>query len=1724
MPEGLDITHKAVFDHSSTPFLVISEEGVISYLNSAAAELFKCTVKGLTGSVSSKVLKSVDGTIQAKKDGERFRAIGITGEDVEFKLSCVCSVLSQKEVGNVLLIEVEKNDTNLSMFESVVVNVRDAVMVTKSHPITAPEGPEIVYVNRAFTTMTGYSVDEVIGKTPRFLQSKNSESPGLEKLRNAIKENIPTDVELINRKKNGEEFWVQISLTPVFNDHGRCTHYIAIERDITERKNREILKKLQEETRELFNKKNSLKNTFEAVLQKIISYGNFPVAEMWLINEESSSIDLLSYGSRNQDLSAARFYEDSNPIMSFRKGEGMPGLVWNTAETQMWKELSRHEQFERKELAQSAGIEAAICIPVFYNKSVVGALFFGLEDSKNHGDYYLPFLEEFGRELGTEIKRKQSEIELSRIFSFSPDIICVAGMDGYFKKVNSAMSRLLGFTQDELLAHPISSFTHPDDRRKTEMEIDAINLNKGAQNFKNRLIAKDGSVVWLSWTTRTFFEEGKVYSVARDITEQKELESLLEQANRLAKIGGWEVDIINEKHYWSEVTREIHEVAPDYMPAMGEAIQFYKEGDSRNRIEEAVQKAIQQGVSFDLEVQIVTARGNEKWVRAIGEPEIVEGKCVRLYGSFQDIDEKKSMELRLRNISDNIPGVLFKYCVDSEGNDRLLYLSKGSSELWGVPAEAAMRDNSKIWDRFNEDDFETVQESIQKSAETLTRWESQWRYYHPDGSVRWQEGYGTPNKLSDGSVEWDSIIFDITEKKELEDLLEHTARLAKVGSWELNLQKSKNEMYWSGMTKEILGVDDSYNPTLTGGFEFYAPGDRRRIEDAVERAISHGESFDLELLISTSKNAEKWIRCIGQAEMVNGKCVRLYGSFQDIDVRKKAELKLQERSRHIDAIARLNSALLNYTEWKTALESNMEVIGEAVQADRVYYFENRFEPETGNGFTSQVFEWCRDGIKSELGNPDLNDVPFDELPDLINPMLEKKASSALISEIEEGGTIRHVMETQNIKSFLVIPVYVQEKFHGFIGFDNCTAEVKWSDEEVRTLTTITSNLAVAIERYEADKNLQEIFTERNRILESISDAFYAVDGNWVISYFNREAENLLHVQSDEAMGANLWDLFPAAKSSELSENYREVMNEGIPKSFEYYYPPLSSWFDISAYPAGNGISVYFKNINDRKETQARILGKTRQLDAIAKFNGNLINLDDWQEALQKSFEVIGRAVDADRVYFFQNSFSEELGEKTARILSEWEGKQMSNRGDHPAQKDTPFSKLEEFLKPLSVNSPYKRFVDDISDPGFRGLLKDQGIKSILAIPVFVGTEFYGAIGFDDCSQKRAWSSEEISFLQTISINLASAIENEESKEALQKAYNEKNEILESIGDAFFAVDKNWEVTYWNKIAERELQMPREEVIGKNLWDIYGDAVDLDFYSEYHKAMSEHCTVIFEEYYPALEKWFDVSAYPSSEGLSVFFKDITDRKHRMEELKELNRTLELQTKELAASNAELEQFAFVASHDLQEPLRMVTSFLSQLEKRYGDELDEKAKKYIWFASDGAKRMRQIILDLLDYSRTGQMEMKKEDVDLNLLMEAVVRDYGEPIDEKEATVKWTSLPVIEASGQSMNRLLGNLLSNALKYRARDRSPQIEVKAEDLGSQWKISVSDNGIGIEEEYREKIFNIFQRLHSKEEYTGTGIGLAICRKIVDAHGGRIWAESELNTGSTFHFTIKKPG
>jgi PAS domain S-box-containing protein len=248
-----------------------------------------------------------------------------------------------------------------------------------------------------------------------------------------------------------------------------------------------------------------------------------------------------------------------------------------------------------------------------------------------------------------------------------------------------------------------------------------------------------------------------------------------------------------------------------------------------------------------------------------------------------------------------------------------------------------------------------------------------------------------------------------------------------------------------------------------------------------------------------------------------------------------------------------------------------------------------------------------------------------------------------------------------------------------------------------------------------------------------------------------------------------------------------------------------------------------------------------------------------------------------------------------------------------------------------------------------------------------------------------------------------------------------------------------------------------------------------------------------------------------EGI-VFVLDITERKKAEEMLKS-------KMEELAQSNSELEKFAYVSSHDLQEPLRMITSYLQLLQRRYQGKLDEKADKYIYLAVDGASRMQVLIDDLLEFSRVTTRAKEPEPIDCEFLLNQTLSDLELYIKENKATVSHDPLPEVMADNTQLAQVFQNLIANGIKFHGEE-APRIHISAEKKANELLFSVNDDGIGIDPQYSEKIFEVFKRLHNKEAYPGTGIGLAACKKIVERHGGRIWVESELGKGSTFYFTL----
>jgi len=374
---------------------------------------------------------------------------------------------------------------------------------------------------------------------------------------------------------------------------------------------------------------------------------------------------------------------------------------------------------------------------------------------------------------------------------------------------------------------------------------------------------------------------------------------------------------------------------------------------------------------------------------------------------------------------------------------------------------------------------------------------------------------------------------------------------------------------------------------------------------------------------------------------------------------------------------------------------------------------------------------------------------------------------------------------------------------------------------------------------------------------------------------------------------------------------------------------------------------------------------------------------------------------------------------------------------------------------------------------------------------------------------------------------------EDTYESLKEKENQYLTLFNSIDEGFCTVevifdadDKPIDYRFLEINPAFEGQTGLVEAEGKLMRDLAPDHEE-HWFEIYGKIALTGEPMRFVNEAKALNRWYDVYAFkigdPEGREVAILFNDITKRKKAEDELKEYQDTLEekveKRTEELLKSNKELEQFAYVSSHDLQEPIRMVTSFTQLLERRYKGQLDADADDYINFIVEGAHRMKYLIDDLLAFSRLNTQVKEFEKVNLETVLNNVLSNLSISIKENNASINHDPLPMVMADKSQMMQVFQNLIVNAIKFHGPN-PPKIHVSAQNDENEWIFSVSDNGIGIDQEYQKQIFEVFKRLHTRKEYPGSGIGLSISQKIINRHDGRIWVESEFGKGSTFYFTI----
>ncbi len=608
-------------------------------------------------------------------------------------------------------------------------------------------------------------------------------------------------------------------------------------------------------------------------------------------------------------------------------------------------------------------------------------------------------------------------------------------------------------------------------------------------------------------------------------------------------------------------------------------------------------------------------------------------------------------------------------------------------------------------------------------------------------------------------------------------------------------------------------------------------------------------------------------------------------------------------------------------------------------------------------------------------------------------------------------------------------------------------------------------------------------------IQTSHDAIIGKDRNGIITSWNPGAERVFGYTAKEVIGKPITILFPPDRLDEKRAIEQEVFVKG---GYVKHYETVrrrkdGSLVDVSLTisPIRNeqgeiiGASKFAHDITDRKkaEMEVRELNRTLESRIVERSNALIQTEKRYHDALDKMMEGV-QIIDRGWRYTYLN---DAVIAQSRYTRDELLGHTMMEM--YPGIEHTPlFGVLETCMTDQCARIMENEFVFP------------DGTKGVFQLSIQPMADGLFILSSDITDRKKA-------------------------EEALRISEQRYYHALDSMMEGVSIIGFDWRYVFVNMTTASRSEHSRDELIGRSLMEVYPGIEKHPLFPVLERCMTERVAekLDVEFKFPnGKVGQFAMSIQPAIDGLFLLSTDITERKRWEQEL-------EAHREQLKRQNIELEQFAYIASHDLQEPLRMVSSYVQLLERRYKDKLDSDANEFIAFAVDGTVRMKQLINDLLSYSMLGR-PVTIEAVDMQVVLEQVRANLTAAIAESGAVVTSTELPSLRACQSEMVQVMQNLIGNAMKFHQPHAVPQVDIKYRLDDEYHLFSVTDNGIGIEEEYKEKVFIPFKRLHDRWTYTGSGIGLAVVRKIIHRYGGNVWFTSQPGKGTTFFFTIKRSG
>jgi PAS domain S-box-containing protein len=1142
------------------------------------------------------------------------------------------------------------------------------------------------------------------------------------------------------------------------------------------------------------------------------------------------------------------------------------------------------------------------------------------------------------------------------------------------------------------------------------------------------------------------------------LSKDKQLiEKILEQAEKMGRIGGWSIDLESMKVTQTEMVSIIHEVDSDYEPDLETGINFYKEGESRDLITQVMDVLISEGKPFDVEVVMVTAKGNERWVRVTGKAEIPNGKARRVFGSFQDIHERKKAEFELRNAKNKFESIITTldgiFWEASLHNFEFSYMSPQVEKILGYTVFECINDRGFWINQIHPEDKDRVKKITKDKTEAGEDYVIEYRMIAKNGRAIWVKDIVSLIKENGNPTLLRGLLIDISARKSIESeremaIFQLKERVKEQSCLYQVLHVCNTETEIDKLLKKVLDI-------IPLGFQF---------PDQVYARID----FKNKKFNTANYAKSPWsIR----SEMNPGnENLRIIAGYLSLSNGQETQVFFDEEQILLDAITE-NIALKIQQ-----ILANKDILANKERLQAI--LDN--EPEC-------VKVVDREGTLLDMNPAGLNMIEAEDLA-LVRGQKIQKVIHPEDLEIFKKLHKNALMGNRDTARFRVIGLKGTTRW-----MESSAAPLHDVGGKVIAVLSVTRDISARIQA-----ELSADFEKRNKeaLINNTDDLIWSVDRNFCLIAANhsfldslKKSTKLDFKRGDSLM---MYDKFPA----QFLDYWKQLYSRGLVGiSFkEVIFSPRfksqhETWSEVSFNPIMNGdvisgVACYSRDITQNKIYEDDFKKRTFFIETTLKnlsigIAMNLISTGEATFLNQKFIDIYGWPEEdlSDISTFFEKVYPDPNYRKviSERIIADiesgdptrmnWEGIEITtSKGekrivnarnipiyDQDLMISTVFDVTEQYKAQSDLrqsNQRYEYVIQATSDA-----IWDYDLKSG---DLLWGDGFKTLFGFEFNNPKENYTQWENSI----------------HPDDFDRATNAVNEVLSS---------------------------------GENTWS-----------QEYRFKRSNG------EYAFVLDKGI-VLRNENGAPIRIIgaIQDVTEQKRTEILLRNLNETLQRRAEELKASNLELERFAYVASHDLQEPLRMVTSFLQLLEQRNRDLLDESSKTFLHYAVDGADRMKRLILDLLEFSRLGSNTEEKKVIDLNTVIKNVKIALGKAIEESNAQIQIEHLPKVKGIESQLFQLFQNLIGNAIKYRSASK-PQIKISVSDENKHWKFGVSDNGIGINPKYFEKIFVIFQRLHNKDEYSGTGIGLAIAKKIVERHNGQIWVEPHSGSGSVFYFTIEK--